>query len=128
MAPPPPAFNILVEFWHVPPPLQRRLWQALGSARWSRASEWRQKLELAHGTGLFLPEKMLFDVCSPREVIGVVEGLYRERRLDQRSTALVEECLLERTNRHGRWKGTAGPGPAPLVDVNEQIYAVLDRM
>jgi hypothetical protein len=116
-----------MEFWHVPPPLQRRLWQALGSARWSRASEWRQKLELAHGTVLFLPEKLLFDVCSPREVIGVIEALYHERRLDRRSTSLLEDCLLARTDQHGRWKGTPeAAGPAPRIDLNSAIYATLE--
>jgi hypothetical protein len=116
----------MMEFWHVPLPLQRRLWQALGSARWSRASGWRQQLGLFTTTKLIPAKTLMFTMCAPAEVVAVIEALYHERRLDRRSASLLEAYLLAQTDRHGRWVGATGPGPAPL-DVNAEIYAAFDE-
>jgi hypothetical protein len=105
MPPELPAFTILAEFWGLPAPLRRRLWQALSSARWSRATAWRVKLGMFTSLQMTPATTFMFTMCAPGDVITIIEDLYKERRLDRRSASSMQEYVLARTNRHCKWRG-----------------------
>jgi hypothetical protein len=103
MVPAPPAFGTIMQFMGVPVPLQRRLWQAVSSSRWSRVCEWRQVLGLFAHTRLLTSRHLLCDICRPAEMVMLIEELYKEKRLDRRSASQIQEHVFYHTTRHGEW-------------------------
>jgi hypothetical protein len=54
-------------------------------------------------TRLMTSRHLLCEICSPAEMIALLESLWQEKRLDRRSASQIEERVLYHTTRHGEW-------------------------
>ena len=109
----------------------RRWWAALCRSRWTRAVVVRGTLrghELVD-TQLEQVWHLYHDILAPHALLGLIEDLIRERMVARRDTCAIAEAILRQVDVHGQWKGVAeAGGPTPLVDLNQAIFAVLDRV
>ena len=108
-----------------------RWWAAVCRSRWTRAVVLRGTLrghELVD-TQLEPAWHLYHDILAPRALLGLIEDLIRERIVARRDTCIIAEAILRQVDVHGQWKGVAeAGGPTPLVDLNQAIFAVLDRV
>jgi hypothetical protein len=98
-----PVFASLCKYWRLSQAQERQFWAALAVACAPEPSAWRQHLALYQQTGLGSPAHIVDGVSTPATVIGVLEALIEERRLPARLAREMEECILQRTGRDGRW-------------------------
>ena len=106
MPPPPRVFRVCCDFWEAPWRLQNVWWAALSAACGSQACEWRHLLLLYQGAGsLIAPKHLLHDICAPRQVVGILEHLVEEGRLERRTATRIEEFILHYVNKQGGWYG-----------------------
>ena len=108
-----------------------RWWAAVCRSRWTRAVVVRGTLR-GHAlvdTQLEQVWHLYRDILAPRALLGLIEDLVRERIVARRETCTIAEAILRQVDVHGQWKGVAeAGGPTPLVDLNQAIFAVLDRV
>jgi hypothetical protein len=100
---PPPAYTFLCEFCDLTRTQQHQLWHALTRATWTIPVGWRQHLWLYEDTALTPMKIFVHEVCAPAHIIEVIEVLERERLLTHVIANGLEECVLNATDKHGRW-------------------------
>ena len=108
-----------------------RWWAALCRSRWTRAVVVRGTLRGHEVVDTQIEQvwHLYHDILSPRALLGLIEDLIQERIVARRDTCTIAEAILRQVDVHGQWKGVAeAGGPTPLVDLNQAIFAVLDRV
>jgi hypothetical protein len=106
----------------------QRWWAAVCRSPWSRSVTLRGTIR-GHEAIDTQPDQVMplyRDLLAPRALLAVIEDLLHQRLMTYRETCTIAEAILRRMDRHGQWKG-ASAGPAPLADVNAQIYAALEH-
>ena len=104
-----PVFLPFCRFWRLSDEQARRFWSALVQATSPQSCAWRQHLLLFEATHLGSSVHLMEVVSTPAVVVEVLEALIVERRIPPGVARGIEQRILDRTDRDGRWKGTAIP-------------------
>jgi len=119
-----------VEWLRISRPQMQRWWWAVCRSSWARPVTLRGTIR-AHeiiDTQADQVTHLYRDLLEPRLLLTVLDDLVRQRLLTYRETSPIAEAVLTKVDHQGGWRGLASTGPAPLVDLNAAIHAVLDRV
>src|SRR5262245_29642055 len=100
----PHTWQILARYWHVPPELAESSWRAFSRSRWSRPAALRRSILLFESVANIDSDAFLERTCAPAELVVAIEDLVREQRLPRLKASALEECILVKTSKDGRWK------------------------
>jgi hypothetical protein len=130
--PPPLLWREFCQSWlHLSSHHTGRWWAAVCRSRWSRAVTVRSTIRGYEIVDTQLEQvwHLYHDILAPRALLELIEDLIRERIVARRETCAIADAILRQVDVHGEWKGVAeAGGPTPLVDLNQAIFAVLDRV
>jgi hypothetical protein len=104
---PPEVFRLFCHEWlRLSGTKTDQFWKALAAAQWSRAVAMRSAVALRSALPhrLAALEHLARHNLSPDELIAVLEGLVTERLLAPKTARTIEDHVLERTTKEGRWK------------------------
>jgi hypothetical protein len=91
-------------YWRLPAALTRAWWQALSQSRYTQPQALRQAWLLWEGAPIADPASLVYGTCAPAEVCAVIEALVHEGTLPRQLATQIEEVLLARATREGRWQ------------------------
>jgi hypothetical protein len=97
------TFRLFCGYWQLNTTQGKLFWDALAGSDAPHPQRWRHQLILYEQTGLGSPTHLTETVSPPAVVIAVLEALIIEQRLPATVAREIEERILERTGRDGRW-------------------------
>lgn len=105
---PPTLWRLLSRYFALDAGDERRWWQALRGARWSKAATWRQQLDgferlLSVGQTPDAITAFIMREMPPAMIVAVVEALVVEGQLRRRQAARIEERILQKVRPDGQW-------------------------
>jgi hypothetical protein len=101
------AFLPFARYWKLTGAETRRFWGALVQSRYAAPCGWRQAIVFYQAGGPCAGSSwhLIDEVSNPALVVEVIEALIHEKRLAPLDGRAIEEKILQRTSREGRWIG-----------------------
>jgi hypothetical protein len=104
---PPKIWQLFSTYFGLPPPLSRAWYRALEQAQWSEARTFYQTLivfEARPAAAIDAVVRFTQEIATPAAVVGVLERLRQEGVLRPADVRALEELVLARVDREGRWQ------------------------
>jgi hypothetical protein len=101
----PRAYQIITHYWRLSDRQATHLWAALAKSHAPRPCAWRYQVLAFAGKGYGSSTPFTDAASRPATLMGVIEDLIAEGRLPAQEGRAIEELLLRRTSKEGRWLG-----------------------
>jgi hypothetical protein len=98
-----PAFATFATYWRLSEGQASRFWHALSQSQDPVVRSWRQRLLVFPATRRSHPWHDIRLFTTPATVVEVLESLIAEGALPSREARQIEEHILGRVDRDGRW-------------------------
>jgi hypothetical protein len=103
----PQIWQLLMGYFELEVPLSRAWWTGLERSTWSETRAFYHMLRLFDARpGTDIDQVMTFvqELTTPQTIVDVLEALVQERLLSRRKAIALEEAVLARVDREGRWQ------------------------
>jgi hypothetical protein len=101
----PTGYLSLARYWRLDARQALQLWTAVAGSQEPRPCAWRQQVVLFRGTGRGSSAHRTDTVSAPAAMSALMEDLIGEGQIPPRDGRRLEEQLLRRTTKDGRWVG-----------------------